>query len=78
MNEHEIAQFYKSQWDFRWKNYKKRIADINTTFAQRFHLFKRSVKMHDDFQKIESTLIKTVKFSRDAERKLTTAIYQSI
>ncbi len=51
-----IAQFYKSQWNVQWKNYKKCIADINAFFAQRFHLFKKSVKMRDDFQKIESIL----------------------
>ncbi len=55
-SEHAIAQFYKSQWNLQWENYKKRIADINASFAQRSHLFKKSVKMHDDFQKIESTL----------------------
>ncbi len=47
-SEHAIAQFHKSQWDLRWKNYKKCIADINVTFAQRSHLFKRSVRMRDD------------------------------
>ncbi len=51
-----IAQFYKSQWDLQWKNYKKRIADINAFLAQRSHLFKKSVKMRDDFQKIENIL----------------------
>ncbi len=55
-SEHAIAQFYKSQWNLQWENYKKRIADINASFAQRSHLFKKSVKMHNDFQKIESTL----------------------
>ncbi len=55
-SEHAIAQFHKSQWNLRWKNYKKRIADINASFAQRFHLFKKSVKMRDDLQKIESIL----------------------
>ncbi len=55
-SEHAIAQFHKNQWNLRWKNYKKCIADINTTFAQRFHLFKKSIRMHDDFQKIENTL----------------------
>ncbi len=37
------------------KNYQKRIANINTTFAQRSHLFKKSVRIRDDFQKIKST-----------------------
>ncbi len=58
---HAIAQFHKSQWNLRWENYKKRIADINASFAQRFHLFKKSVKMCDDFQKIESTLATYIK-----------------
>ncbi len=56
MNERAIAQFYKSQWNLQWENYKKRIANINAFFAQRSHLFKKSVKMHDDFQKIKSIL----------------------
>jgi len=43
-----IAQFHKSQWNLQWENYKKRIADINASFAQRSHLFKKSVKMRDD------------------------------
>ncbi len=64
MNEHAIAQFHKSQWDLRWENYKKHIADINTTFAQRFHLFKRSVRMRDDLQKIESTLAIYIRIER--------------
>ncbi len=64
MNEHAIAQFHKSQWDLRWKNYKKRIANINATFAQRSHLFKRLVKMHDDFQKIKSTFATYIKIKR--------------
>jgi len=54
--EHAIAQFHKSQWDLRWENYKKRIADINATLAQRSHLSKRSVRMRDGLQKAESTL----------------------
>jgi len=51
-----IAQFHKSQWNLQWENYKKRIADINASFAQRSHLFKKSVKMRDDLQKIKSIL----------------------
>ncbi len=56
MSERAIAQFHKNQWNFRWKNYKKRIANINASFAQRFHLFKKSIKMRDDLQKIKSIL----------------------
>ncbi len=59
-----IAQFYKSQWNLRWENYKKRIADINASFAQRFHLFKKSVKMRNDFQKIESILAIYIRIER--------------
>ncbi len=56
MSERAIAQFHKSQWNLQWENYKKRIADINAFFAQKSHLFKKSVRMRDDFQKIESIL----------------------
>ena len=63
-SEHAIAQFHKSQWDFKWENYKKRIANINVTFVQRFHLFKRSVRMRDDLQKIESTLATYIRIER--------------
>ncbi len=64
MSKCAIAQFHKSQWDLRWKNYKKRIADINAFLAQRFHLFKKSVKMRDDLQKIESILATYIKIER--------------
>ncbi len=55
-SERAIAQFHKSQWNLWWENYKKRIADINAFLAQRSHLFKKSVKMRDDLQKIKSIL----------------------
>jgi hypothetical protein len=51
-----IAQYYRSQWNLQWENYKKCIADINATSAQRSYLFNKTVKMHDDLQKVESTL----------------------
>ena len=63
-SERAIAQFHKSQWDLQWKNYKKRIADINASFAQRFHLFKKSIRMHDDLQKIESILATHIRIKR--------------
>ncbi len=63
-SEHAITQFYKSQWNLRWKNYKKRIADINAILAQRSHLFKRLVRMRDDFQKIKSTLATYIRIKR--------------
>ena len=55
MSEYAIIQFYKRQWNLRWENYKKRIANINAFLTQRSHLFKKSVKMCNDFQKIKST-----------------------
>ncbi len=63
-SEHAIAQFHKSQWNLQWENYKKCIADINASFAQRFHLFKKSVRMRDDFQKIESILAIHIRIER--------------
>jgi len=59
-----IAQFHKSQWDLWWKNYKKCITDINTFLAQRFHLFKKSVRMRDDLQKIKSILATYIRIKR--------------
>ncbi len=64
MSERAIAQFHKSQWNLWWENYKKRIADIDAFFAQRFHLFKKSIKMRDDFQKIESILTTHIRIER--------------
>jgi len=64
MSKCAIAQFHKSQWNLRWENYKKRIADINASLAQRSHLFKKSVKMRDDFQKIKSTLATYIRIKR--------------
>ena len=61
MSEHVIAQFHKNRWDLWWENYKKRIADINAFLAQRSHLFKKLVKMRDDFQKIKSILATYIK-----------------
>ena len=63
-SEHAIAQFHKSQWNLQWKNYKKRIANINAFFIQRSHLFKKSVKMHDNFQKIKSILATHIRIER--------------
>ncbi len=63
-SERAIAQFHKSQWSLRWKNYKKCIADINASFAQRFHLFKKSVRMRDDLQKIKSILATHIRIKR--------------
>ncbi len=51
-----IAQYHKNQWDQRWKNYRKCIANINVISTQKSHLFNKTMKMHDDFQKAESIL----------------------
>ncbi len=51
-----IALYHKDQWKQWWEKYKKCIADINVISAQRSHLFNKIIKMHDDFQKIESIL----------------------
>ncbi len=51
-----ITQFYKNQWDIKWEIYKKCIADINIILAQRSHLFKKLIRIHNDFQNIESIL----------------------
>ncbi len=64
MSKRAIAQFHKSQWNLQWENYKKRIANINAFFAQRSHLFKKSVKMRNDFQKIENTLVIHIRIKR--------------
>ncbi len=52
-----IAQYHKNQWNQRWENYRKCIAKINVTSTQRLHLFNKTMKMHDDFQKAESILV---------------------
>ncbi len=51
-----ITQYHKNQWDQRWKNYRKCIANVNVTSTQRLHLFNKTMKMRDDLQKAESTL----------------------
>lgn len=59
-----IAQYHKSQWNLRWENYKKHIADINATPAQRSHLSKKTVKMRDGLQKAESSLVTHIRTER--------------
>ncbi len=56
-----IALYHKDQWKQWWEKYKKCIADINAISAQRFHLFNKTIKMHDDLQKIESALATYIK-----------------
>ncbi len=51
-----IMQYHKDQWNQRWEKYRERVANINTISVQRLHLSNKMIKMHDDFQKAESTL----------------------
>ncbi len=59
-----IVLYHKDQWKQWWEKYKKCIADINATSAQRSHLFNKMIKMRDDFQKIESTLAIYIRIKR--------------
>ncbi len=59
-----ITLYHKDQWKQRWKKYKKRIADVNTISAQRFHLFNKMIKMRDDFQKMKSILTTYIRIER--------------
>ncbi len=59
-----IVLYHKDQWEQRWKKYKKCITDINVILAQRSHLFNKIIKMHDDFQKIESILATYIRIER--------------
>ncbi len=59
-----ITLYHKDQWKQWWEKYKKCIADVNAISAQRFHLFNKIIKMHDDFQKIESTLAIYIRIER--------------
>ncbi len=52
-----IAQYHRSQWKQWWKKYRKHIADVHIILTQRSHLFNKMIKMQNDFQKVESTLI---------------------
>ncbi len=56
-----IVQYHKSKWNHWWENYKIHIANINATSAQRSHLFNKTVKMWNDFQKVKSTLATYIK-----------------
>ncbi len=59
-----IAQYYKDQWNQRWKKYRERVVDINAISAQRSHLSKKTIKMRDDFQKAESILAMHIRIER--------------
>ena len=52
-----IAQYHRSQWKQWWEKYRKCIADVHIISTQRLHLFNKTIKMQNDLQKIESTLI---------------------
>ncbi len=51
-----ITQYHKDQWNQWWKKYRECVANVNVISAQRLHLSNKMIKMHDDFQKAESTL----------------------
>ncbi len=59
-----IAQFHRSQWKQQWEKYRKCIADIHIISTQRLHLFNKMIKMWNDLQKIESTLIIHIRIKR--------------
>ena len=52
-----IAQYHKSQWKQWWEKYRTCIADVHIISTQRLHLFNKMIKMWNNFQKVESTLI---------------------
>ncbi len=59
-----IMQYYKDQWNQRWKKYKERVADVNAISSQRLHLSNKMIKMRDDFQKAESILAMHIRIER--------------
>ena len=56
-----ITQYHRSQWKQWWEKYRKCIADVHIISTQRLHLFNKTIKMQNDFQKIESTFITHIK-----------------
>ncbi len=52
-----IVQYHRSQWKQWWEKYRKCIAEIHIISTQRSHLFNKMIKMQNDLQKIESTLV---------------------
>ncbi len=52
-----ITQYHKDQWKQWWEKYRKCIADVHIILTQRLHLFNKMIKMQNDFQKVENTLI---------------------
>ncbi len=59
-----IAQYHRSQWKQRWEKYRKCIAGVHATSAQRSHLFNKTVKMRNGLQKVESTLVTHIRIER--------------
>ncbi len=59
-----IAQYHKDQWNQWWKKYRECVANVNVISAQRLHLSNKMIKMHDDFQKAESTLAMHIRIER--------------
>ena len=59
-----IAQYHKDQWNQQWKKYRECVADVNAISAQRLHLSNKMIKMHDNFQKAESTLAMHIRIER--------------
>ena len=59
-----IAQFHRNQWKQRWKKYRKCITNVHITSTQRLHLFNKTIKMQNDLQKIESTLVIHIRIER--------------
>ncbi len=59
-----IEQYHRSQWKQRWKKYRKCIADVYIILTQRSHLFNKMIKMQNNLQKIESTLITYIRIER--------------
>ena len=59
-----VVQYHRSQWKQQWKKYRKCIADVYVISTQRLHLFNKMIKMQNDLQKIESTLIIHIKIER--------------
>ncbi len=56
-----IVQYHRSQWKQWWEKYRKCIADVYIISTQRLHLFNKTIKMQNNLQKIESTLITHIK-----------------
>ena len=56
-----IVQYHRSQWKQWWKKYRKCIVNVHIISTQRVHLFNKMIKMQNNLQKIENTLITYIK-----------------